>query len=908
MKIKYKISLSFIAFTLLTLMPLSWYYAGRQRTDRIAETALQGKVASEILARLGVQTLLASGADATTARLDAAEAIRILQPYFRQGLVRAQLLVVSGGELRGLVLAEESTDPYFRLQAVKRVDEAEVTRLLQHQGFSELREGSGEFYEFVSVVQIRPGKPVCAGRVIYSKAAVLAPVEKFRTFTILLIIGFAIASAAVSLLAASLLTRPIYRLIEGVKYSETGDFTRRIEVKGRDEFARLARTFNDYSFLLRMQIKELVRANEELKRLDQLKDEFLANMSHELRSPLHGMMGLAESLISGAAGDMNQKAVHDLGLIVSSGKRLAGLVNDILDFARLKNSDISLKLKSVDLAAVVTKVIEITGPVWRRKKLAITTDMADGICVRADEDRLEQILLNLIGNAIKFTREGSIAIRARILDSGDAEVEIIDTGIGIGDDIRDRIFDSFVQEDTSESREYSGAGLGLAITRRLVELHGGNIAFESRKGEGSRFFFRLPGCAQGTVMAPMHQEYSLSLEKTPEHMQQTQLGSGGWAGRILIVDDENVNLQILMNVLQLKGYLVVAAENGAEALEILERESGFDLVLLDVMMPRMSGYQVCRRVRERYSLLELPIIMLTAKGSMDDVVAGIESGANDYLAKPVNTSELIARVNNLVMMRRSVAESQKLGIIRRDMELAHDIQQSIIAHQLPEMEGAGITVRYLPADELGGDLYEIRKISDDEIGVMIADVSGHGVSAALLCSMLKVAYAMNSTRPDHPGAILADLNRVMYDYLNSSFVTVCAAYLNIREPRLIRANAGHWPVLRCTAAGEVTYVLKNGFPLGWATEPVYEDGELAVEHGDRIVFYTDMIVEAKNADGKLFGIERLVDYTIRTRERDREDYADGLIAELRSWSGMNEQELFKDDLTLIVVDIFPKKD
>ncbi len=391
------------------------------------------------------------------------------------------------------------------------------------------------------------------------------------------------------------------------------------------------------------------KVSSRLRQIDKLKDEFLANTSHELRTPLHGMIGLAESLLDGGEAAVDTR--KNLNMIVSAGKRLSNLVNDILDFSQLKNKNLQLRRGPVDVKALADVVISVTQPLVRDKDLKLLNQIPNDLPpVNGDEDRLQQILYNLIGNAVKFTDAGRVRIGAETRD-GRLCLWIEDTGIGIPKDKLERVFMSFEQVDGSESRSYGGTGLGLAVTKQLVELHEGRITVKSEPGEGSLFSIYLPladtncQCEGRPPEAPPVQEDPDLFE--PELEAPAPLASAFREGKqfsILIVDDEPINRQVLLNHLSNQSYKIVEAGSGQEALDLVATSPPFDLILLDVMMPKLSGYEVCRKLREEHPVHELPIIFLTAKTRVTDLISGFDSGANDYLTKPVSKSELLSRV------------------------------------------------------------------------------------------------------------------------------------------------------------------------------------------------------------------------------------------------------------------------
>ena len=420
--------------------------------------------------------------------------------------------------------------------------------------------------------------------------------------------------------------------------------------------------FGLVQLLTRRQAQHLQREqqiNEQLRNADKLKDQFLANTSHELRTPLNGIIGLSESLMDGIGTFPAEKQRVELSLIISSGRRLSALVNDLLDFSKLKNQDLQLRQTAVDLHALTEVVLQICQPLVQDKDLSLKNEVPAELAVTADEDRLQQILLNLVGNAVKFTDRGAVTVSARKQAEGDDDpnikIKVADTGIGIAPDKQEQIFEDFNQADGSIERQFGGTGLGLAISKSLVELQGGRIWVESVLGQGTSFFFTLPvgdKAAATPLRATTASVRAPSVIPLPEPRLTEIQFRGNGAVRILIVDDEAINHHVLRNHLEQEPYHITNAWNGEEALGYLETAPPFDLVLLDVMMPRMSGYEVCRRIRDKYLPSELPIIMITAKNQVQDLVQGLALGANDYLAKPFSKEEFLARVRTQIDLLR----------------------------------------------------------------------------------------------------------------------------------------------------------------------------------------------------------------------------------------------------------------
>jgi len=404
---------------------------------------------------------------------------------------------------------------------------------------------------------------------------------------------------------------------------------------------------------------ELEATNRELKRNDALKDEFLTTTSHELRTPLHGMIGIADSLTKGAAGSLPRLAQDNLALIAASGHRLSRLVSDILDLARLKHDDIRLNLGPVRFGDVARTVVDLLAPLVQGKAISVECAVPDDLpLVRADEDRLQQVLYNLLGNAIKFTERGTIRIEAERCEDK-VRVTVSDTGRGIPEQQLEAVFRPYQKLEPT-----AGSGLGLAISRQLVALHGGELRAESKAGEGSRFLFTVPIAREDDAAARTTGERD-QLASPVADLAKPPTES---VGRVLVVDDEAVNLQVVLNHLSLHGIEVLTASSGEQALRNLRvAEELPDVVLLDVMMPGMDGLRTCEAIRMRWSMLELPVLLLTALNRNEDIVRGFESGANDHVSKPFHADVLLTRVRGLISVKRRV--SAELENLRLESEL-----------------------------------------------------------------------------------------------------------------------------------------------------------------------------------------------------------------------------------------------
>jgi CheY-like chemotaxis protein/HAMP domain-containing protein len=431
------------------------------------------------------------------------------------------------------------------------------------------------------------------------------------------------------------------------------------------------------------------------------KSEFIANMSHELRTPLNSLLILAEQLEDNPDHNLTDTQVQYASVINASGKELMSLLNSVLDLAKVESGTIQAEWADLSVRELRTGLLHEFEPVAQKKRLAYSIDLAPGSpeVIVTDPQRLRQILKNLLVNAFKFTERGSVHVQITLTDGGWSEdtnslgttspvvaISVSDTGIGINHEQQQRIFEAFAQGDGSTARLYGGTGLGLSISRELATLLGGQITVASTPGQGSTFTVFLP---IGGRPAAARAEYALDalspdpldspptllaelIGAEPHHVGADELVDGAFHGlRVLIVDDDFRNIFALSALLERGHADVTVAESGSEALVTLERRPDFDVVLMDIMMPIMDGYETIRAIRKIDRFRTLPIIAVTGKVMDGERQRCLDAGADDYVPKPIITADLLAALRPWNTVNGPVREATSIRVVPPSLTANH---------------------------------------------------------------------------------------------------------------------------------------------------------------------------------------------------------------------------------------------
>ncbi|MGE5503066.1 MAG: ATP-binding protein [Actinomycetota bacterium] len=378
----------------------------------------------------------------------------------------------------------------------------------------------------------------------------------------------------------------------------------------------------------------VVRAEE----ANQAKSRFLASMSHEIRTPMNAIVGLTELLQR----EITEAAHLDkLTTVADAAHHLLSIINDVLDLSKIEAGKLDLTDEDMDVAAVVESVCSLISEGASAKGLEVATviDPALPRHLRGDRMRISQAVLNYAGNAVKFTERGSVCIRAKVAGTRGEEIlvrfEVADTGIGISDDMKARLFSAFEQGDSSTTRRFGGSGLGLAINRQIAQLMGGEVGVDSTPGQGSTFWF--------TAWLKQAREGSGHAEPTvlPVAVSEKLLAERHSHARLLLVEDNPVNQKVALAILKKAHLPVDVAENGAVAVD-MARATAYDIILMDVHMPVMDGLTAARAIRRLPGRAEVPIVAMTANAFAEERQACLDAGMNDHIGKPVRTELLFA--------------------------------------------------------------------------------------------------------------------------------------------------------------------------------------------------------------------------------------------------------------------------
>lgn len=371
---------------------------------------------------------------------------------------------------------------------------------------------------------------------------------------------------------------------------------------------------------------------------------------------------------------------------------------------------------------------------------------------------------------------------------------------------------------------------------------------------------------------------------------------------LLLVDDDSENIQVVNSILGDK-YKIRVATNGVKALELVKVEPFPSLILLDVIMPYMDGYEVCSQLKTDPKTRDIPVIFLTGKTEVADETKGFELGAVDYIHKPFSPPIVNARVRTHLLLREAhETVARQLNTMNSELEMARQVQLSILPSEIPHLPGLEIAARYMPMSSVAGDFYDFLVPDDKHVGILIADVSGHGLPSALIASMLQSALASQSAHASDPTRVLAGLNRAIHGKFERHYVTAAYLFVDTLQRTVHYSGAAHPPLLVWQArTGQVTECVENGLMLGPFADAPYAAGTLSLEPGDRILLFTDGLLEVKNSVGREFGVQGVRQILESKHGLPLGRFADALLYALSSWSEDAIGPRQADDITVIAI-------
>ncbi len=591
---------------------------------------------------------------------------------------------------------------------------------------------------------------VSARRTLLIQGVSIAVVEIILSSLILLLIGYWLTRNLTSLTRASLAVA-------------SGNLSPPPVPEGSDDVGQLGVAFNTMSRVISERVTELTTAKEAAEAANRAKSEFLANMSHEIRTPMNGIIGMTDLALDT---NLNHVQINYLRSVKTSADNLLSIINNVLDFSIIEEGRLNLDKSDFHLRGMVGQTLRLLSTRAIEKGLEIVFRVEQNVpdALIGDPVRLRQVLINLVGNAVKFSVKGEISIVISLVEQSKegalVRFDVSDSGIGIPLEQQERIFDAFEQLDASTTKQFGGTGLGLSISKRLVALMGGAISLTSTPGQGSCFSF--------TALFGL-QDISSIVTPTAENLAGVSaliVDDNAWENHsrsvILVVDDVEINRELLRVTLEKHGHRIIMAENGREAVDRFTQE-GFDIIFMDMQMPILDGYGAVREIRDieqTRNMARTPIVAITAYAMQGDREKCLAAGMDAYLAKPTSAADIVTMVNQLLPGRVPDNSHENEVVEPTPVSTKLEICSETHEESLPVFNRAELLERVGGREELLGKFIEMftRNVSSYIEALMSAAERGDGEELRIQAHTIKGAAGNISARRLRETAFSIEIN------------------------------------------------------------------------------------------------------------------------------------------------------
>lgn len=660
-----------------------------------------------------------------------------------------------------------------------------------------------------------------------------------------------------------------------------------------------------------------------LKETDRLKTEFFANLSHEFRTPITLTMGPLEAILTNRYGEVSDKLKKEVETMLRNQKRLLGLINQILDLAKLESGAMNLKVHRVaDINHFLKERLDQFENLAEKRGIKLIHNFdadVSSVDVYFDLEKIDKVIFNLLSNSIKFTKKGHVELLTKKISEQEISVEIQDTGVGIKADQLPYIFDRFRQADGSSTRDFAGTGIGLALVKEIVELHSGKISVTSEYGKGTRMVVNfLTGSAHFPAEAVGGDFLNIdSALSSPLVSQAVEINEGHasteefseveeinikalndlkpFRPKVIYVDD-NKDLRSFVHNLLVEEFNVFLAVNGKDGFEKAKKYS-VDLILSDLMMPVWSGADFLSASKNDNDLKNIPFVLLTARSDLESKVGELERGADDYLNKPFSEKELMARVRNLIKIR----EQQRY--IKKELRAARGIQQALLPPHELKGEHFNMEILYKPCEDLSGDFFDFQYLKP-HLYFYIADVMGHGTASAQVTYIIKSLVQnllQSATSKTSLSSLLYQMAKGYSVYKLEYMVGIQLCRFNTKTGvcEYVSSNTPQPILVSSDGKTSLAQVSSNSAIMAetFSENTKFQEDQFQILPGQHVYFCTDGAYEFPRAiDSQEFGMRRLC-HLLKSQKKNswRQDF----IQALTTHHGSQD---FPDDMTVLRLD------